>query len=213
MTDIDNMSNEELTQALQEDISAADEVGEGTYSEQEGELEENTQEEESEEVDGDPQPKEESSEPPKKESKSIKKLLSERNEMRKRIQELESMAWTSKEVDIEYINKVAEKVASELIYEKDFFKENPDALEIKDDIKELARDHNLDLERAYKLYMLENNPEELRIQENKKSAKKLSSPSYSNSKLRAMPNPRELSSDELAWELKKMIQDGKFKIY
>lgn len=213
MTDLDSMSQEELTDALQADIAAADNAGEGTYSEQEGELDENTQEDEQEEENGDSNPESESSEPVKKESKGIKKLLSERNEMRKRIQELESMAWTSKEADIEYINTVAVKAAMDMIQEQKFFEANPDAVEIEEDIKEIAKEHNLDLARAYKLYMLDADPEELRVQEAKKSAKKLSSPTLSNSKLRATPKAAELSADELAWRLKDMIKAGSFKIY
>lgn len=206
---IENMSNEELKAALQEDIAAADAAYEGTYSEQEGELEENTQETESEVQDGGQEQEEEVSQPEEKvlpKTKSIQKVLSERNELRKRIAELEAQAGTSKEVDLEYINKVAERVAYDIIEEKDFFGNNPDAVELKDEIKTLAKEHNLDLDKAYKLYLLDNNPDELRVQANKQNAKKLSTPSYSASKLKATPKAAELSSAELAAQLNDLVK-------
>ena len=90
---IDNLSAEELNEALLNDINAEDNSSyEGTNSEQEGELEENTQEEEVESEDGGLEEEAEASEPVEKlpKSKSIQKVLSERNELRKRIQELEA---------------------------------------------------------------------------------------------------------------------------
>lgn len=106
---------------------------------------------------------------------------------------------------MEYINTIAEKAASELMYEKDFFNDFPDAIEHKQTLKEMAKDHNLDLDRAYKLYLMENNPEELRIQENKKNAKKFSSPSYSASKLKSTPSASDLSTGELESKIKELI--------
>lgn len=90
---IENMSKEELDAALLNDMNAAeDSADEGTNSEQEGELEENSQEEETESDDGGQEEEVEDSEPVEKlpKSKSIQKVLSERNELRKRIQELEA---------------------------------------------------------------------------------------------------------------------------
>jgi len=106
---------------------------------------------------------------------------------------------------MEYINTIAEKAASELMYEKDFFKDFPDAIELKQELKEMSKEHNLDLDRAYKLYLMENNPDELRIQENKKNAKKFSSPSYSASKLKSTPAPVDLSTGELESKIKELI--------
>lgn len=212
---IENMSKEELNEALLNDIAAEDSAYEGTNSEQEGELEENTQEEETETQDGGQEEEVEVSEPVEKlpKSKSIQKVLSERNELRKRIAELEAQVWTSREVDMEYINAIAKQAAVELRNEDNFFDEFPEAIELKQKLKEMTNVHNVDLNMAYNMYLMINNPDELRIQENKKNAKKFSSPSYSASKLKSTPSASDLSTGELESKIKELIGKWEFKIY
>jgi hypothetical protein len=209
--EIEKMSKEELDQALLADITAEDNSAEGTNSETEEELE--TPQDQSKSND-DGQKEEERSDDQKElpKSNSVKKILSERNqarserdELQKRIKEIEGSVGTSRELDIEYVNAIATKAASELMYESEFFSSNPEAKEHKTKIKEMAQEHNLDYDRAYKLLMLESDPDELRVQENKKNAKKLSTPSYSSDSLRAAPSAKDMSTKELESKIKELI--------
>jgi hypothetical protein len=200
---IENMSKEELDQALLADINAEDNSQEGTNSKTEEELE--TPQEEPKPTDDGQKEEAKPNDQALPKSKSVQKILSERNELRKRIKELEESVGTSRELDIEYVNAIAEKAASELMYEKEFFSEHPEAKEQKAKIKELAQEHNLDYDRAYKLLMLESDPDELRVQENKKNAKKLSTPSYSSDSLRAAPSAKDMSTKELESKIKELI--------
>ena len=84
-----------------------------------------------------------------KKSSNVAKLLSERNQLKARIAELEGRYDKDSLTDIE---SIAEAKAEKLIEEKFFFKENPEALQASDDIRELAKNHNLDLPTAYTLY-------------------------------------------------------------
>jgi len=48
-----------------------------------------------------------------------------------------------------------------LIEEKFFFRDNPDAQEIAEDIKIVAKEHNMDIATAYKFHLAMTNPEAL----------------------------------------------------
>ncbi len=106
---------------------------------------------------------------------------------------------------MEYINAIAKQAAVELRNEDNFFDEFPEAIELKQKLKEMTNVHNVDLNMAYNMYLMINNPDELRIQENKKNAKKFSSPSYSASKLKSTPSASDLSTGELESKIKELI--------
>lgn len=153
---------------------------------------------------------------PKKEEKpknksNVAKILSEKNKLAQRVKELESMVWDNRETDLEYINTTAAKVALEMIEERDFFKENPEAIELKDILK--WPDYAwLDLERAWKLYQVENNPEALIIQQNKINSKKINTTAYVQPKLKTSKPVNELSLDELKFRLWEELKAGRVNI-
>ena len=214
MANIENMSDAELNAALlaemQEDNTA--EI-DSTINDDE----ETSQDEETlETLTADKEDITEELVEPKKEEKpknksNVAKILSEKNKLAQRVKELESMVWDNRETDLEYINTTAAKVALEMIEERDFFKENPEAIELKDILK--WPDYAwLDLERAWKLYQVENNPEALIIQQNKINSKKINTTAYVQPKLKTSKPVNELSLDELKFRLWEELKAGRVNI-
>ena len=214
MANIENMSDAELNAALlaemQEDNTA--EI-DSTINDNE----ETSQDEETlETLTADKEDITEELVEPKKEEKpknksNVAKILSEKNKLAQRVKELESMVWDNRETDLEYINTTAAKVALEMIEERDFFKENPEAIELKDVLK--WPDYAwLDLERAWKLYQVENNPEALIIQQNKINSKKINTTAYVQPKLKTSKPVNELSLDELKFRLWEELKAGRVNI-
>ena len=214
MANIENMSDAELNAALlaemQEDNTA--EI-DSTINDDE----ETSQDEETlETLTADKEDITEELVEPKKEEKpknksNVAKILSEKNKLAQRVKELESMVWDNRETDLEYINTTAAKVALEMIEERDFFKENPEAIELKDVLK--WPDYAwLDLERAWKLYQVENNPEALIIQQNKINSKKINTTAYVQPKLKTSKPVNELSLDELKFRLWEELKAGRVNI-
>ena len=187
MANIDTMSTEELNNALLAEINpeeiAEDDSTTTSYEEETTDEVEETQEESADEETETEEVEVRNVRKDKKGS-NIKKVLSEKNYWKQKAQELEAMKGNYDSESIDYINNTAAKVAFEMMEERDFFKENPEALEVKDVLKseEYA---GLELDRAWKLYQLENNPEELRIKTNKANAKKYNTTWYSSPKLKA----------------------------
>ena len=94
---------------------------------------------------------EEEAEKPKTQKKksNVEKLLSERNQLKARLAEIESKYDKS---SLDDMGELVEQRAEKLIEEKLFFRDNPDAQENAETIKRLAKDHNFDLQTAYKVY-------------------------------------------------------------
>ena len=84
-----------------------------------------------------------------KKKSNIEKLLSERNQLKARLAELESKYDKS---SLDDMGTLAQEMAEKIIEEKLFFRDNPDAVEKADTIKQIAKEHNFDLQTAYKVY-------------------------------------------------------------
>lgn len=203
---IENLSDEELNEALKSELSQTDEG----INESENVEDETEQESQDEETETSKEETETEQEQPKPKAKSnVPKLLQERNEMRRRIQELESQVWTDKDIDLEYINMKAQQIASETYYRNEFFKNTPWAYDVKDEIETLMQEHNLDIDRAYKLYLIEQDPEELKILNNKKNAKKFDVSAYPNKQNRVEKPVAQMTSEELKKQLFADMKAGK----
>ena len=214
MANIENMSDAELNAALlaemQEDNTAEinSTINDDEETSQDEEVLETLTADKEDITEELVEPKKE--EKPKNKS-NVAKILSEKNKLAQRVKELESMVWDNRETDLEYINTTAAKVALEMIEERDFFKENPEAIELKDILK--WPDYAwLDLERAWKLYQVENNPEALIIQQNKINSKKINTTAYVQPKLKTSKPVNELSLDELKFRLWEELKAGRVNI-
>ena len=214
MANIENMSDAELNAALlaemQEDNTAEIDstINDDEETSQDEEVLETLTADKEDITEELVEPKKE--EKPKNKS-NVAKILSEKNKLAQRVKELESMVWDNRETDLEYINTTAAKVALEMIEERDFFKENPEAIELKDILK--WPDYAwLDLERAWKLYQVENNPEALIIQQNKINSKKINTTAYVQPKLKTSKPVNELSLDELKFRLWEELKAGRVNI-
>lgn len=87
--------------------------------------------------------------PTQKKKSNVEKLLSERNQLKARLAEIESKYDKS---SLDDMGELVEQRAEKLIEEKLFFRDNPTAQENAETIKRLAKDHNFDLQTAYKVY-------------------------------------------------------------
>lgn len=203
---IDTLSDAELNEALKSELSQ----DEGTnLSEQEVEVEAEEQDEETQTEDETAEDEQSvQTEQPKKNKSNIAKILQERNELRKKVLELEEWVWNNKDTDLEYIKAVARQIASETNYQDKFYSQNEWAVEVKEEIEALMNEHNLDIDRAYKLYLLDNDPQELRIQQNKSNSKKQDISAYPKQKLRVDKPVAEMTTDELKQELFKGLKSG-----
>ena len=102
-----------------------------------------TEEEEVEEVEVTEKPQ------TQKKKSNVEKLLAERNQLKARLTEIESKYDKS---SLDDMSELVEQRAEKLIEEKLFFRDNPEAVENAQTIKQLAKDHNFDLPTAYKVY-------------------------------------------------------------
>lgn len=210
MANIEEMSSEELNAALLAEINEEDQTAEldSTTNDEETDT---TEEVETEENSAEEEDVEEVVEQKPKKKNNIAKVLSEKNYWKQKAKELESRVGTDTETDIEYINTTATKIALEIIEERDFFKENPEAIEVKDILK--GEDYAwLELERAWKLYQAEHNPWELVIKNNKLNAKKYDTSWYSSPKLKTSKSLNEMTTQELRSRLSEELKAGKVNI-
>ena len=113
---------------------------------------------------------------------------------------------------MEYISALASKIASEKIADDKFYSSNPSASEFKEKVEEYKKKHSLDTEVAYKLFLLEEHPEEFAVLGRKSEAKKSAPPAVANSKLRSEPKPAEMTTSQLEAELRKMLSKGELEI-
>ena len=207
---IENMSDEELNAALLAEINPETQIAEDD-STTTSQYEETSQEEETQEDSAEEEVEEQQPQDIKPKKSNVAKILSEKNYWKQKAKELESKVWDSRETDLEYINATAAKVASEMYAENKFFDENPEAYEVIDILK--WEDYSgLDLDRAWKLYQVENNPEWYQIKQNKANAKKYDTTSYSNPKLKVEKPVKDLSLEELKQRLALELKAGKVTI-
>lgn len=131
-------------------------------------------EEEEEEEAGSSQPERKEVKVAKKKNKSnFAKILAERNALRREREErMKSKYDTDSLEDLErLIDERSEAKAEERL----FFRDNPHAKEVADEIRDVAREHNMDVETAYKFHLAMTNPSALLDSQTiaKKEAKKL----------------------------------------
>lgn len=207
--DINEMSHDELHNALVAEISGETETAdsEGTSEETEEETVETPETEDSAE-----QEQEEEQAEEKKPKSNVPKVLAERNALRKSVQELtdrlkdlEARAGESRETDLEFIKVQSQVVAQEVIATEKFFAANQLAEDNREAIEELQKEYNLPLDKAFNLYLAEQKPEELAIMTRKE---KKTAPTVSSTKLRVEKKPSELSSSELKNVLAELYKKG-----
>lgn len=152
-------------------------------------------------------------EQPKK--KGVAKILAEKNafkskaeEQAKYIAELEAKLGESKETDVEYIKATAGQIARQMIADEAFYSANEYANENRESVEQYKTKHNLSTDAAYKLFLLENNPEELSVMMRKSESKKSAPPAVASTKLRAEKKPTDLSTDDLKAVLTNMYAKG-----
>lgn len=151
---------------------------------------------------------EEEKSPPKKNKSNIAKILSERNALRTELAELKAkQGYDEKGVD--FISKTAEDRANEIVDERLFFRDNPDAQEVADEIKEIAKNHNLSISNAYTLYIANTDPTRLLSEQEKN---KMSSNKYapSGTQKRTVLQEQKFSYDDA--EFAEMISKGKVRL-
>ena len=91
-----------------------------------------------------------------KKKSNFAKVLAERNALRRQLQEKMSTQYDGE--SIKDIENLIEERASRKIEETLFFRDNPTAKEMADDIRDVAREHNMDIESAYKFHLAMTNP-------------------------------------------------------
>lgn len=109
----------------------------------------------------------------KKPQNGYARLLAERNAMKKQLEAIKG--WYEKK-SIQDIDAIATQRAEQIIEEKLFFRDNPLAQEMAEDIKLVAKEHNMDIATAYRFHLAMTNPEALIDPQTvaKKEAKKYS---------------------------------------
>jgi len=155
-------------QEAPEDTQEVEETGDiDSASDSDSEDSEESDDSEQEEEKAKPEEK------PKKHQNGYARLLAERNAMRK---QLEAIKGWYEEKSIQDIDAIATQRAEQIIEEKLFFRDNPDAQEMAEDIKSVAKEHNMDIATAYRFHLAMTNPEALIDSQTvaKKEAKKYS---------------------------------------
>ncbi|RTL13126.1 MAG: hypothetical protein EKK54_01445 [Neisseriaceae bacterium] len=156
-TEADSGINEEE----QDDVApeSTQEVEEETDEVQETESDEDGEDSEPE------QKKVEDTQPKKKSNSNFAKILAERNALRRQLQEKIDSYDKESMKDIE---SLIEERAERKIEEKLFFRDNPQAKELADELRSVASEHNMDIETAYKFYTSVIDPQTVAKSEAKK---------------------------------------------
>lgn len=207
MEDFENLSEQEQDNLLRQEILASESGTNDSNEEEETQETETTQEETSDEV-------QDTQEKPKQ--NKVAKILSEKNEWKRQAQELkrqleekEANLWNDREWDLDYFDTRMEKKMAEKFEEIDFFNDNPEAKEIREELNEFRNENpNLSLDRAYKLYLAETNPSALLDKQtrNKLDANKYNASWHSPTSLR---QPKELDYSDAEFE--RLAKEGKIK--
>lgn len=114
---------------------------------------EEVQETESDEDGEDSEPEQkkvEDTQPKKKSNSNFAKILAERNALRRQLQEKIDSSYDKE--SMKDIESLIEERAERKIEEKLFFRDNPQAKELADELRSVASEHNMDIETAYKFY-------------------------------------------------------------
>ena len=139
-----------------------------TTQEVEEETEE-VQETESDEDGEDSEPEQkkvEDTQPKKKSNSNFAKILAERNALRRQLQEKIDSSYDKE--SMKDIESLIEERAERKIEEKLFFRDNPQAKELADELRSVASEHNMDIETAYKFYTSVIDPQTVAKSEAKK---------------------------------------------
>ena len=141
-----------------------DDAPESTEVEEETETEEVTDEDGE---DSEPEQKKvEDTQPKKKSNSNFAKVLAERNALRRQLQEKIDSSYDKE--SMKDIESLIEERADRKIEEKLFFRDNPNAKELADEIRSVASEHNMDIETAYKFYTSVIDPQTVAKSEAKK---------------------------------------------
>lgn len=160
-----------------------------------------------EDAEDDSQDDEMPEEAPKKKKSGVAKILAERNALRKEIAELRAKQ-DYDEDSVAFVEKTAEARVDALVEEKFFFKENPEAREVENEIKDIAKNMNCAISDAYTFYLAKTDPVKLLSeQERNKMSSAQYRPAGSPSKKQTQ-SKLEYSDDEFA----QMVQAGKVRI-
>ena len=202
-TDNTELSEDDLLRQSMDQANS----GENEWDEQVEEIEEEEtlidEESQSEEI---PESKEE--EIPKK--KWIAKVLAQRNAYKRELEELKSKTWDNRADDVKFIEKQSQASAEDVVRTVLFFRDNPDAEEMREELEELAQElWGLSIEKAYKYYLAETNPTKLLDEQtqNKLNSKKYSSAWHSPQSLR-----QDKKLDYSNNELDRLIASGKIRV-
>ena len=112
------------------------------------------------------QKKVEDTQPKKKSNSNFAKVLAERNALRRQLQEKIDSSYDKE--SMKDIESLIEERAERKIEEKLFFRDNPNAKELADEIRSVASEHNMDIETAYKFYTSVIDPQTVAKSEAKK---------------------------------------------
>lgn len=136
---------------------------------EEAEETEEVQETESDEdgTDSEPEQKKvEDTQTKKKSNSNFAKILAERNALRRQLQEKIDSSYDKE--SMKDIESLIEERAERKIEEKLFFRDNPNAKELADELRSVASEHNMDIETAYKFYTSVIDPQTVAKSEAKK---------------------------------------------
>lgn len=214
--------NSQLDAAIRKEMGAKGQ--EGTNSETE-EVAEKTEPVDAQDEEADSEQKgdtQEATEPAKTEEKrrgNIPKILRERNELRRKVQELETKLKTAPEASQEASSEgepvdLDSKIAA-ILEEREqkratqqFFESNTEAKAKKKAIESLMDDHGLTVTDAWTLYQAKNDPKSL----TKNSTKAYSSPSVPNFGNRKDKSVASMSVNDLESELRNQFKRGELSI-
>lgn len=196
---------EELTQEQQDEMlrasMSADESGINDQEEQEEEIHDEEQAQEEDEQ-----------EQPKKKS-GVAKILAERNSYRRERdeanQKIAELVANGGDGTAEHIEAIVEKRMAEKFEVQEFFAKNPEAIEIKEDIASYQKEFNLPIDRAYRLYLAENNPIAL---QDEQTQNKQNSHIYQTAGRVPQVSQNKKNLDYSTNELDGLIKAGKIKL-
>jgi len=138
-------------------------------TEVEEETDESPEENKSDEDGEDSEPEQkkvEDTQPKKKSNSNFAKILAERNALRRQLQEKIDSSYDKE--SMKDIESLIEERAERKIEEKLFFRDNPNAKELADELRSVASEHNMDIETAYKFYTSVIDPQTVAKSEAKK---------------------------------------------
>ena len=208
----ENLTPEQSDALILEALSPSSGTNE---QEQDNDAPESTQEveEETEEVqetesdedgtDSEPEQKKvEDTQPKKKSNSNFAKILAERNALRRQLQEKIDSSYDKE--SMKDIESLIEERAERKIEEKLFFRDNPNAIWMADEIRSVASEHNMDIETAYKFYTSVIDPQSAA----KSEAKKYSVSWVTNRK----PTKVDIYSEDYQKDFDKAVREGRIKI-